>query len=244
MKKTIILATFFIFLMAVQVCSSTLSAFQPTTASTLLVTSDQLNVRTGPGKNFPAFHMLKKGDTVSALGALGDWYVIHLPDDSIGVVAKEYVKVTAESSADGDTAEVFNQKATPLPAPLEKDTEALLRLINDERTTNHLPVYYLDKGLCEIADMKADDMITNHYFSHQSKAYGSPFDMLKTFGILYKSAGENIAGNKTVQGANEQLMNSPYHRCNILNTGFNRIGISVKTHPQYGKIIVQIFTEQ
>ncbi len=40
---------------------------------------------------------------------------------------------------------------------------------------------------------KSQDMIDNNYFSHNSPTYGSPFDMLKKFGISYKTAGENIA---------------------------------------------------
>ena len=36
-------------------------------------------------------------------------------------------------------------------------------------------------------------MQTKNYFSHTSPTYGSPFDMMKAYGISYKSAGENIA---------------------------------------------------
>ena len=36
-------------------------------------------------------------------------------------------------------------------------------------------------------------MKDNEYFSHTSPVYGTPFQMMKDFGITYRSAGENIA---------------------------------------------------
>jgi len=51
--------------------------------------------------------------------------------------------------------------------------------------------------------------------------------MLRQFGITYKTAGENIAGNGSVSGAHTSLMNSPSHKANILNTGFTHVGIGI-----------------
>ncbi len=60
---------------------------------------------------------------------------------------------------------------------------------------------------------KSQDMIDNNYFSHNSPTYGSPFDMLKKFGISYKTAGENIAmGQKTPKEVVNAWMNSEGHR--------------------------------
>ena len=48
--------------------------------------------------------------------------------------------------------------------------------------------------------IKWQDMKDNNYFSHTSPIYGSPFDMIKNFGISYRTAGENIAkGQATPQ---------------------------------------------
>jgi uncharacterized protein YkwD len=64
------------------------------------------------------------------------------------------------------------------------------------------------------------------YFSHTSPTYGSPFNMLKSFGISYKSAGENIArGYTTPKAVVDGWMNSPGHRANILNSSFTEIGV-------------------
>ena len=71
-------------------------------------------------------------------------------------------------------------------------------------------------------------MINKGYFDHNSPTYGSPFDMMKKFGITYRSAGENIAmGQKTPQEVMTAWMNSEGHRKNILNSSFTEIGIGI-----------------
>jgi uncharacterized YkwD family protein len=95
--------------------------------------------------------------------------------------------------------------------------------------------------LTKIARIKSQDMINNNYFSHNSPKYGSPFDMMKAFGINYVHAGENIAGNQTVQAAHTALMNSPGHRKNILSTDYTHIGIGIQKGGQYGNMFTQDF---
>ena len=82
-------------------------------------------------------------------------------------------------------------------------------------------------------------MIDNNYF-HQSP-YGSPSDMMRQHENTFKSAGENIAGNKTVEGAFKAWMSSDTHKKNILNSGFKVTGIGIVSSPTYGKILVQQF---
>ena len=99
----------------------------------------------------------------------------------------------------------------------------------------------IDTELQRVAKIKAEDMVTNNYFSHQSPIYGSPFDMIKSFKISYKSAGENIAANSSNNGAVTAWMNSSGHRANILNSKFNYTGIGVVNSAKYGKGYVQQF---
>ena len=92
-----------------------------------------------------------------------------------------------------------------------------------------------------VARIKAQDMVNSGYFSHTSPTYGSPFDMLKSFKVSYRTAGENIAGNSTNTGAVNAWMNSEGHKANILNNSYNYTGIAVVSSPKYGKIYVQMF---
>ena len=102
----------------------------------------------------------------------------------------------------------------------------VIRLVNVERTKAGLSKLTEDTSLSKVALVKATDMKTNNYFSHTSPTYGSPFDMMKQFGISYKYAGENIAmGQKTPAAVMEAWMNSEGHRANILSANFTHIGV-------------------
>jgi uncharacterized protein YkwD len=69
----------------------------------------------------------------------------------------------------------------------------------------------------------------------------SPFDMMAKYGVTYKTAGENIAGNSSVAGAHTALMNSAGHRANILNKAYNYVGIGIVSGGQYGMMFTQEF---
>ncbi len=102
----------------------------------------------------------------------------------------------------------------------------VIRLVNEKRVQNGLSKLTADWELSRVARYKSQDMKDNKYFSHTSPVYGSPYQMMKSFGITYKSAGENIAmGQKTPQAVVNAWMNSAGHRKNILNPSFTRIGV-------------------
>ena len=104
----------------------------------------------------------------------------------------------------------------------------VLNLVNVERSKNGLSALTFDSQLSNVATIKSQDMVNKNYFSHTSPTYGSPFDMMKQFGISYKTAGENIAmGQKTPQEVVNSWMNSQGHRENILNPNFTNLGVGV-----------------
>ena len=123
----------------------------------------------------------------------------------------------------------------------EKVREAVLSRHNEERKNNGLSELKIDSEVQRVARIKAQDMNDNNYFAHESPTYGTPFNMLKNFGISYKSAGENLAGNSSNSGAVNAWMNSSGHRANILNSSYNYTGLAVVSSPKYGKIYVQMF---
>ncbi|AEG59193.1 CAP domain-containing protein [Desulforamulus ruminis] len=121
------------------------------------------------------------------------------------------------------------------------DEQAMLNLINKERAAAGLKPLTMDAALSQVARMKAEDMIRNNYFSHQSPTYGSPFDMMKSNGITYRYAGENLAGAPDVNTAHTNLMNSSGHRANILKSEYTKVGIGSASGGSYGKVFVQMF---
>ncbi len=102
----------------------------------------------------------------------------------------------------------------------------VVRLVNAERAKQGLSPLEYDWQLSRVARYKSEDMQKNNYFSHTSPTYGSPFNMMKNFGISYRTAGENIAkGYRTPAAVVEGWMNSAGHRANILNSSFTHIGV-------------------
>ncbi|WP_186578588.1 CAP domain-containing protein [Aquibacillus kalidii] len=103
---------------------------------------------------------------------------------------------------------------------------AVIELTNQVRRENGLTPLELEPTLAKVAQEKAEDMAANDYFSHTSPTYGSPFDMLKQFGISYTAAAENIAlGQQTPQEVMDGWMNSPGHRENIMDPDVTHIGV-------------------
>ena len=110
----------------------------------------------------------------------------------------------------------------------------VIRLVNEIRVKNGLNTLKADWELSRVARYKSQDMKDNNYFSHTSPIYGSPFTMMKNFGISYRSAAENIAkGQTTPQAVVNAWMNSSGHRANILNASYTKIGVGYVASGHY-----------
>ena len=246
-------------------------AFQRVDFVSAQVLVDGLNVREGISTSNKIVCTLKKGQTVKVFGKLGDWYAIYEPATGcVGAASSKYLKpiysqTPAPSTPKSTPAPTTPSKpqmpmATPTPqaqkpgntpppigpspAPnvgATADEQAMLNLVNKARADAGIGPLQFDAELLKVARLKAKDMVDNNYFSHQSPTYGSPFDMMKQFGINFKTAGENIAGNQTVDAAFKAWMNSPGHKANILNGNYNYTGIGIVSGSTYGKMFVQMF---
>ena len=204
--------------------------------STGIVTASTLNVRSGPGTAYKVVATAKKNDYIRVFAGIGNWYVVQVDGDYVGVVSKQYVKpIYPETTTSKSTTN------TSTNTNLSSDEQEVFDLINKQRTNNGLAALKIDDEVQRVARIKAQDMVNNNYFSHTSPTYGSPFDMLKSFKVSYKTAGENIAGNSSNSGAVNAWMNSSGHKANILNNSFNYTGIGVVKSPRYGKLYVQMF---
>lgn len=205
-----------------------------------LVTASALNVRMGPGTKYKVVDLVYKNEYIRVFAKIGDWYVIQTPDDIIGAVSSKYVKkITGNAGVSTEIQKPSTNTQTNTSATA--DEQKLLELINAERAKNGLGALEFDEELQKVAKVKAQDLVDSNYFSHNSPTYGSPFQMMQSFGISYKAAGENIAGNSSLDGAVTAWMNSEGHRANILSNAYNYTGIGIVDSPKYGKILVQMF---
>ncbi|MGI8383977.1 CAP domain-containing protein [Robertmurraya sp. P23] len=133
---------------------------------------------------------------------------------------------TAAQPAQQPTTTTEPTQTTQTTSALSAYEQKVVELTNQERAKNGLAALKVDTALSKVAREKSLDMSKNGYFSHTSPTYGSPFDMMKQFGISYQYAGENIAmGQRTPEEVVQAWMKSEGHRKNILSANFNYIGV-------------------
>ncbi|MED1172634.1 CAP domain-containing protein [Bacillus inaquosorum] len=159
--------------------------------------------------------------------------------------AKPAQKTAEKAAAEKNTASKAPAAAektnttTSAPSSVSAYEKKVVELTNAERQKQGLKPLQIDETLSKSARAKSQDMKDKNYFDHQSPTYGSPFDMMKSFGISYKTAGENIAkGQKTPEEVVKAWMNSEGHRKNILNPNFTHIGVG---YVESGSIWTQQF---
>ena len=251
-KKIIIITAIVISILLIFVCTTSfgMQHYYKLNFSTGLVTADRLNVRSGPGTGYPVVATVTKNQYIRIFAGVGNWYIVQVEGDFVGAVSQKYVKPiypnssgtssgtstnTGSGNSSGGTTSQSNTSS------LTADELETFNLINKQRANNGLSALKVDSELQRVARIKAQDMVNNNYFDHNSPTYGTPFNMMKNFGITYKTAGENIAGNSSNSSAVTAWMNSPGHRANILNSSYNYTGLAVVSSPKYGKIYVQMF---
>ena len=236
-----LLLTIFIFLVIAFISnkSTAMLHYQTVGTPTGIVTATSLNIRQGPGTIYKSITTVSKNKYIRIFAKIGDWYVVQTDNNYIGTASSKYIRLVYPNST-GNLGSSDNGSNTTT-SELTVDEQEVFDLINAKRIANGLSALKIDDELQNIARIKAKDMVNNNYFSHNSPTYGSPFDMMKSFGISYKTAGENIAGNSSNSSAVNAWMNSPGHKANILNSSFNYTGIGIVSSPKYGKIYVQMF---
>lgn len=199
------------------------------------------------GTSYNVITTVNKNEYIRVFAGVGEWYIVQTDSDYVGAVSRKYVRAIYPSSSGssnsgtGGSSSSGNTSSSTETSNMNSDEKEVFDLINKQRTNNGLAALKNDSEVQRVARIKAQDMVDNNYFSHTSPTYGSPFDMLKSFKISYKTAGENIAGNSSNSSAVMAWMNSSGHKANILNSNFNYTGIGVVSSPKYGKMYVQLF---
>jgi len=197
---------------------------------TAYVSVDMLNLRCGPSTDYNIVKVLKKDQSVTIITKINGWYIVHVDDGGhIGCVSEKYLYFKTPGENNSEQQQNGSAETT------------LMNLINEVRRNNGLKELTLNSELSRIAQHKANDMVENNYFDHNSEIYGSPFEMIRSYAMHFSSAAENIAGNQSVEAAFYAWMNSEGHARNILNQGFTDTGIGICVSPKYGLVIVQMF---
>ena len=109
--------------------------------------------------------------------------------------------------------------------------QQLFTLTNQARASAGLPTLRWDATLAGIARWRSQDMATRDYFSHNIPPTGEMvFDVMDQQGYCYQLAGENIGWNnypddQATDVVQNDFMNSPEHRQNIMGPAWNVAGI-------------------
>ncbi len=134
----------------------------------------------------------------------------------------------------------FTYKNGVVKPSLESD---MLDMVNKERSKRGLKPLKADIEMTQVARAQSQDMLHRGYFSHFNPEGKDPFDRMRSAGVSFKAAGENLALAQTLEIAHRNLMNSPGHRANILNASYGRLGIGIIDAGFYGLMISQEFRD-
>lgn len=163
------------------------------------------------------------------------------PGDTMWKLAVQYQVGTGEIiSANPQVSNpdlIYPGQVLTIPEP-EQGVQAfereVIRLVNQARAQNGLKPLTEHWELSRVARYKSQDMVDRRYFDHNSPTYGTPFQMIRAFGLTFRTAGENIAyGARTPQAVVDMWMNSPGHRANILNSAYTQIGVGYIAQGNY-----------
>ncbi len=109
----------------------------------------------------------------------------------------------------------------------------LYSLINAYRKDNQLSPLKINQSLETSALLKANDMDSNHYFSHQDNNQLQSWHTIKTVGYEFKTAGENLAsGLNTPWKVFDSWKKSKKHNEQLLNNSYQDMGLGVNCSNQ------------
>lgn len=113
---------------------------------------------------------------------------------------------------------------------------------NRVREQNGLELLKWNDNAAYAGYLHCEEMAKRSYFDHINPEGISPFDRLKSLGIRYTYAAENIAaGQWSAYAAIEAFMSSESHRKNILDPNLRELGCAAYRGGDYGVYWAQEF---
>lgn len=244
-------------------------AFTVEAYDAILVVKKAVNVRKGPSTDYEKIGGLSRGDQVQVTGiADTGWYQIqyngttayvsanYLMDEASyqAMIAEEEAAAQAAQQQAQEQQQQQQQPQQPEQQPQQPEQQQpqvntgdyraqVVALMNQERAAAGVGGISQNASLDAVAQIRAQEIVQS--FAHTRPDGSSCFTVLDQNGIVYMTAGENIAaGYGTPADVMAGWMNSEGHRANILNGSFGQVGIGYYTDPNtpYGTYWVQIFT--
>jgi hypothetical protein len=132
-----------------------------------------------------------------------------------------------------------------LGASVNIAVEDLLKHTNEERDERGRTPLILNERLSVAALKKADHMLSNDYWAHNSPDGTTPWKFIKESGYVYVYAGENLARGFSESGeVVNAWMASPTHRDNMLSNNYQDVGFAIVAGNLNGEdtvLVVEMF---
>jgi uncharacterized protein YkwD len=114
------------------------------------------------------------------------------------------------------------------PVSSRAEVELLADQINRHRVAIGCRALIPDRRLAAVARRHSEDMVRRRFFDHTNPDGRDPFERLRTAGIRYRAAAENIAQGRTRgRDTYDDWIESPGHRHNIENCKYTHFGIGL-----------------
>ncbi|MFF9020350.1 CAP domain-containing protein [Streptomyces eurythermus] len=142
---------------------------------------------------------------------------------------------TTPATSTTPTAPTTAAPSAPAPAaPASGVAAEILRLVNAERNKVGCQPLILNPALTKAAQDHSADMAAHQNMSHTGSDGSDPGLRITRAGYAWSSYGENVAyGYTTAEQVMTGWMASPGHRANILNCGFQEIGVGLAQPGSY-----------
>lgn|GEM_PF-3239225 len=110
-----------------------------------------------------------------------------------------------------------------------QEEQAVVMLVNQERTREGLDVLAHDPGLRELARFQAVDLLELDYYDHILPGYSSSLEMVKNAGLVqYNKVGVNFVKSSGNAGdALESMSRSSHQWKNIMEEDYTNLGVGV-----------------
>jgi uncharacterized protein YkwD len=110
----------------------------------------------------------------------------------------------------------------------EQSERELLKLINQDRARAGVESLKIEEGLTRAAREHAAGMARQGTLTHLlPDEEGLAARVAGRSEVRLTKIGENVARGRTIEGAEEELLESPPHRANLLSPEFNVVGLGV-----------------
>ena len=131
-------------------------------------------------------------------------YTVKSGDSMWRIAVKQQIGVTEIIEANPqipDPSSIYPGQKINIPSLdyVKRIEHQVIQLTNQERAKFGLAPLRPNWELSRVARFKSQDMRDQRYFNHQSPLYGSPFEMIRNFGLKFNSAAENIAAGQKIR---------------------------------------------